>query len=145
LYDPQICMQAFDSKADLQSHTQAHMREAKPYKCQHCIKTFANSSYLSQHMRIHLNLKPFGPCQYCGRKVRPHSPPTNTACAPLSSHNSHIYNNIYARTPARNRTNVNRSAVRRPSRNCPIYNRTHAAIRVTNRTSVTGAGCICGI
>ncbi|XP_003373621.1 zinc finger protein [Trichinella spiralis] len=58
----------FDSKTELQIHTQVHMREAKPYKCSHCPKSFANSSYLSQHMRIHLGLKPFGPCQYCGRK-----------------------------------------------------------------------------
>ncbi|VDO96906.1 unnamed protein product [Soboliphyme baturini] len=60
--------QMFDSKAELQIHTQVHMREAKPYKCSHCPKSFANSSYLSQHMRIHLGIKPFGPCQYCGRK-----------------------------------------------------------------------------
>ncbi|KRX57729.1 Zinc finger protein rotund [Trichinella sp. T9] len=61
-------LQMFDSKTELQIHTQVHMREAKPYKCSHCPKSFANSSYLSQHMRIHLGLKPFGPCQYCGRK-----------------------------------------------------------------------------
>lgn len=61
--------QMFDSKAELQIHTQVHMREAKPYKCSHCPKSFANSSYLSQHMRIHLGIKPFGPCQYCQRKV----------------------------------------------------------------------------
>uniref|UniRef100_A0A5S6QC77 C2H2-type domain-containing protein n=1 Tax=Trichuris muris TaxID=70415 RepID=A0A5S6QC77_TRIMR len=63
-----IALQMFDSKAELQIHTQVHMREAKPYKCSHCPKSFANSSYLSQHMRIHLGIKPFGPCQYCGRK-----------------------------------------------------------------------------
>lgn len=65
-----FCFQMFDSKAELQIHTQVHMREAKPYKCSHCPKSFANSSYLSQHMRIHLGIKPFGPCQYCQRKVR---------------------------------------------------------------------------
>jgi len=80
------CVQMFESKSELQVHTQGHMREAKPYKCSHCPKNFANSSYLSQHMRIHLGwyrisfscvfiykiiagIKPFGPCQYCGRKV----------------------------------------------------------------------------
>ncbi|KFD49549.1 hypothetical protein M513_09574 [Trichuris suis] len=63
-----LCPAMFDSKAELQIHTQVHMREAKPYKCSHCPKSFANSSYLSQHMRIHLGIKPFGPCQYCGRK-----------------------------------------------------------------------------
>jgi len=46
--------QIFTSKADLQLHTQIHMREAKPYKCSQCTKAFANSSYLSQHTRIHL-------------------------------------------------------------------------------------------
>ena len=51
--------QIFGSKADLQLHTQIHMREAKPYKCAQCSKAFANSSYLSQHTRIHLGIKPY--------------------------------------------------------------------------------------
>lgn len=82
-------LQMFESKAELQIHTQVHMREAKPYKCTHCPKSFANSSYLSQHMRIHLGIKPFGPCQYCGRKVRLHSlltppPPFSPSLLPPS-------------------------------------------------------------
>ena len=52
-------LQVFGSKADLQLHTQIHMREAKPYKCTQCNKAFANSSYLSQHTRIHLGIKPY--------------------------------------------------------------------------------------
>lgn len=48
-------------------HTQAHMREAKPYKCTQCSKSFANSSYLSQHTRIHLGIKPYR-CEICQRK-----------------------------------------------------------------------------
>ena len=59
--------QGFASKADLQLHTQVHMREPKPYKCSHCSKSFANSSYLSQHMRIHLGIKPYR-CEICQRK-----------------------------------------------------------------------------
>ena len=54
-----FCLQIFGSKADLQLHTQIHMREAKPYKCSQCNKSFANSSYLSQHTRIHLGIKPY--------------------------------------------------------------------------------------
>ncbi|ODM99524.1 Zinc finger protein-likerotund [Orchesella cincta] len=57
----------FTSKADLQLHTQIHMREAKPYKCSQCTKAFANSSYLSQHTRIHLGIKPYR-CEICQRK-----------------------------------------------------------------------------
>ncbi|XP_044741739.1 zinc finger protein rotund-like isoform X2 [Chrysoperla carnea] len=57
----------FGSKADLQLHTQMHMREAKPYKCSQCCKAFANSSYLSQHTRIHLGIKPYR-CEICQRK-----------------------------------------------------------------------------
>nr|CAI5840814.1 unnamed protein product [Callosobruchus analis] len=57
----------FGSKAELQLHTQAHMREAKPYKCSQCCKAFANSSYLSQHTRIHLGIKPYR-CEICQRK-----------------------------------------------------------------------------
>ncbi|GAB0088147.1 zinc finger protein rotund [Sergentomyia squamirostris] len=57
----------FSSKADLQLHTQIHMREAKPYKCSQCSKAFANSSYLSQHTRIHLGIKPYR-CEICQRK-----------------------------------------------------------------------------
>jgi len=57
----------FASKADLQLHSQMHMREAKPYKCSQCTKTFANSSYLSQHTRIHLGVKPYR-CEICQRK-----------------------------------------------------------------------------
>ncbi|XP_055676811.1 zinc finger protein rotund-like [Lutzomyia longipalpis] len=57
----------FGSKADLQLHTQIHMREAKPYKCSQCAKAFANSSYLSQHTRIHLGIKPYR-CEICQRK-----------------------------------------------------------------------------
>uniref|UniRef100_A0A1A9WL87 C2H2-type domain-containing protein n=1 Tax=Glossina brevipalpis TaxID=37001 RepID=A0A1A9WL87_9MUSC len=57
----------FTSKADLQLHTQIHMREAKPYKCTQCSKAFANSSYLSQHTRIHLGIKPYR-CEICQRK-----------------------------------------------------------------------------
>ncbi|XP_066942570.1 zinc finger protein rotund-like isoform X3 [Macrobrachium rosenbergii] len=57
----------FGSKADLQLHTQIHMREAKPYKCSQCSKAFANSSYLSQHTRIHLGIKPYR-CEICQRK-----------------------------------------------------------------------------
>ncbi|KAK0072704.1 hypothetical protein PV325_010939, partial [Microctonus aethiopoides] len=57
----------FGSKADLQLHTQIHMREAKPYKCTQCSKAFANSSYLSQHTRIHLGIKPYR-CEICQRK-----------------------------------------------------------------------------
>ncbi|XP_076254268.1 rotund isoform X2 [Rhynchophorus ferrugineus] len=59
--------QVFSSKAELQLHTQAHMREAKPYKCSQCCKAFANSSYLSQHTRIHLGIKPYR-CEICQRK-----------------------------------------------------------------------------
>ncbi|CAG2101149.1 unnamed protein product [Medioppia subpectinata] len=57
----------FGSKADMQLHTQIHMREAKPYKCSQCSKAFANSSYLSQHTRIHLGIKPYR-CEICQRK-----------------------------------------------------------------------------
>ncbi|XP_046804660.1 zinc finger protein rotund isoform X5 [Lucilia cuprina] len=57
----------FTSKADLQLHTQMHMRESKPYKCTQCSKAFANSSYLSQHTRIHLGIKPYR-CEICQRK-----------------------------------------------------------------------------
>uniref|UniRef100_T1JKT8 C2H2-type domain-containing protein n=1 Tax=Strigamia maritima TaxID=126957 RepID=T1JKT8_STRMM len=60
-------LQIFGSKADLQLHTQIHMREAKPYKCSQCSKAFANSSYLSQHTRIHLGIKPYR-CEICQRK-----------------------------------------------------------------------------
>lgn len=60
-------LQIFGSKADLQLHTQIHMREAKPYKCTQCSKAFANSSYLSQHTRIHLGIKPYR-CEICQRK-----------------------------------------------------------------------------
>ena len=59
--------QVFASKADLQLHTQVHMREPKPYKCASCGKSFANSSYLSQHTRIHLGIKPYR-CEICQRK-----------------------------------------------------------------------------
>ena len=59
--------QAFHSKADLQLHTQIHLREPKPYKCATCGKAFANSSYLSQHTRIHLGIKPYR-CEICQRK-----------------------------------------------------------------------------
>ncbi|KAK4310540.1 hypothetical protein Pmani_017897 [Petrolisthes manimaculis] len=62
-----ISIQIFGSKADLQLHTQIHMREAKPYKCSQCSKAFANSSYLSQHTRIHLGIKPYR-CEICQRK-----------------------------------------------------------------------------
>ena len=58
-YDFFFLLQIFSSKADLQLHTQIHMREAKPYKCAQCNKAFANSSYLSQHTRIHLGIKPY--------------------------------------------------------------------------------------
>jgi len=57
----------FGSKAELQLHSQLHMREAKPYKCSQCTKAFANSSYLSQHTRIHLGIKPYR-CEICQRK-----------------------------------------------------------------------------
>ncbi len=60
-------IQIFGSKADMQLHTQIHMREAKPYKCSQCSKAFANSSYLSQHTRIHLGIKPYR-CEICQRK-----------------------------------------------------------------------------
>ncbi|XP_070493142.1 zinc finger protein rotund isoform X2 [Chironomus tepperi] len=66
-YQCKMCPQIFSSKADLQLHTQAHMREAKPYKCTQCSKAFANSSYLSQHTRIHLGIKPYR-CEICQRK-----------------------------------------------------------------------------
>ncbi|CAO1407646.1 unnamed protein product [Diamesa tonsa] len=66
-YQCKMCPQIFTSKADLQLHTQAHMREAKPYKCTQCSKAFANSSYLSQHTRIHLGIKPYR-CEICQRK-----------------------------------------------------------------------------
>lgn len=62
-----VSLQIFSSKADLQLHTQIHMREAKPYKCTQCSKAFANSSYLSQHTRIHLGIKPYR-CEICQRK-----------------------------------------------------------------------------
>lgn len=62
-----VSLQIFGSKADLQLHTQLHMREAKPYKCSQCSKAFANSSYLSQHTRIHLGIKPYR-CEICQRK-----------------------------------------------------------------------------
>lgn len=62
-----LVFQVFGSKADLQLHTQIHMREAKPYKCTQCSKAFANSSYLSQHTRIHLGIKPYR-CEICQRK-----------------------------------------------------------------------------
>ncbi|XP_073989029.1 zinc finger protein rotund-like isoform X2 [Rhodnius prolixus] len=57
----------FSSKSELQLHSQLHMREVKPYKCNQCSKTFANSSYLSQHTRIHLGIKPYR-CEICQRK-----------------------------------------------------------------------------
>lgn len=66
-YQCKMCPQIFSSKADLQLHTQIHMREAKPYKCSQCPKAFANSSYLSQHTRIHLGIKPYR-CDICQRK-----------------------------------------------------------------------------
>ncbi|KAL9888413.1 rotund isoform 1-T1 [Glossina fuscipes fuscipes] len=66
-YQCKMCPQIFTSKADLQLHTQIHMREAKPYKCTQCSKAFANSSYLSQHTRIHLGIKPYR-CEICQRK-----------------------------------------------------------------------------
>ncbi|CAG7786911.1 unnamed protein product [Allacma fusca] len=66
-YQCKMCPQIFTSKADLQLHTQIHMREAKPYKCSQCSKAFANSSYLSQHTRIHLGIKPYR-CEICQRK-----------------------------------------------------------------------------
>ncbi|VEN58259.1 unnamed protein product [Callosobruchus maculatus] len=66
-YQCKMCPQVFGSKAELQLHTQAHMREAKPYKCSQCCKAFANSSYLSQHTRIHLGIKPYR-CEICQRK-----------------------------------------------------------------------------
>ncbi|XP_059621717.1 zinc finger protein rotund-like [Phlebotomus argentipes] len=66
-YQCKMCPQIFSSKADLQLHTQIHMREAKPYKCSQCSKAFANSSYLSQHTRIHLGIKPYR-CEICQRK-----------------------------------------------------------------------------
>ncbi|XP_060533975.1 zinc finger protein rotund isoform X5 [Cylas formicarius] len=68
-YQCKMCPQVsvFSSKAELQLHTQAHMREAKPYKCSQCCKAFANSSYLSQHTRIHLGIKPYR-CEICQRK-----------------------------------------------------------------------------
>lgn len=59
--------QVFGSKADLQLHTQIHLREAKPYRCTQCPKAFANSSYLAQHSRIHLGIKPYR-CEICQRK-----------------------------------------------------------------------------
>lgn len=65
--DRLFLLQVFGSKAELQLHTQAHMREAKPYKCSQCCKAFANSSYLSQHTRIHLGIKPYR-CEICQRK-----------------------------------------------------------------------------
>ncbi|XP_046804657.1 zinc finger protein rotund isoform X2 [Lucilia cuprina] len=66
-YQCKMCPQIFTSKADLQLHTQMHMRESKPYKCTQCSKAFANSSYLSQHTRIHLGIKPYR-CEICQRK-----------------------------------------------------------------------------
>ncbi|XP_066148751.1 zinc finger protein rotund-like isoform X6 [Euwallacea fornicatus] len=66
-YQCKMCPQVYSSKAELQLHTQAHMREAKPYKCSQCCKAFANSSYLSQHTRIHLGIKPYR-CEICQRK-----------------------------------------------------------------------------
>ncbi|RWS17963.1 zinc finger protein rotund-like protein [Dinothrombium tinctorium] len=66
-YSCKMCPQIFGSKADMQLHTQIHMREAKPYKCSQCSKAFANSSYLSQHTRIHLGIKPYR-CEMCQRK-----------------------------------------------------------------------------
>jgi len=66
-YQCKMCPQIFASKADLQLHTQIHMREPKPYKCASCSKAFANSSYLSQHTRIHLGIKPYR-CEICQRK-----------------------------------------------------------------------------
>jgi len=66
-YPCKMCPQAFNSKADLQLHTQIHLREPKPYKCANCGKAFANSSYLSQHTRIHLGIKPYR-CEICQRK-----------------------------------------------------------------------------
>ncbi|XP_035706518.1 zinc finger protein rotund isoform X4 [Folsomia candida] len=68
-YNCKMCPQIFSSKADMQLHTQIHMREAKPYKCSYesCRKAFANSSYLSQHTRIHLGIKPYR-CEICQRK-----------------------------------------------------------------------------
>lgn len=60
-------LQIFTSKSELQLHSQLHMREVKPYKCNQCSKTFANSSYLSQHTRIHLGIKPYQ-CEICQRK-----------------------------------------------------------------------------
>merc|ERR1719242_1563345 len=66
-YQCKMCPQIFASKADLQLHTQTHMREPKPYKCASCSKAFANSSSLSQRSRIHLGIKPYR-CEICQRK-----------------------------------------------------------------------------
>ncbi|XP_061724479.1 zinc finger protein rotund-like isoform X4 [Cydia pomonella] len=66
-YHCKMCPQVFGSKADLQLHTQIHLREAKPYRCTQCPKAFANSSYLAQHSRIHLGIKPYR-CEICQRK-----------------------------------------------------------------------------
>lgn len=60
-------LQIFSSKSELQLHSQLHMREVKPYKCNSCSKTFANSSYLNQHNRIHLGIKPYI-CDCCHRR-----------------------------------------------------------------------------
>ncbi|GIY99766.1 hypothetical protein CEXT_157121 [Caerostris extrusa] len=74
-YQCKMCLQIFGSKADLQLHTQIHMRNAKPYKCSQCSKTFANSSYLSQHTRIHLGIKPYR-CEIC----HPFQPQSHSRC-----------------------------------------------------------------
>ncbi|CAN8016046.1 unnamed protein product [Ixodes persulcatus] len=66
-YQCKMCPQMFGAKAELQLHSQSHLREAKPYRCGQCSKAFANASYLSQHARIHLGIKPYR-CEMCGRK-----------------------------------------------------------------------------
>ncbi|CAN7985866.1 unnamed protein product [Ixodes hexagonus] len=66
-YQCKMCPQMFGAKAELQLHSQSHLREAKPYRCGQCSKAFANASYLSQHSRIHLGIKPYR-CEMCGRK-----------------------------------------------------------------------------
>lgn len=62
-----LVLQMLGAKAELQLHSQSHLREAKPYRCGQCSKAFANASYLSQHARIHLGIKPYR-CEMCGRK-----------------------------------------------------------------------------
>merc|ERR1719320_427013 len=61
-YQCKMCPQVFASKADLQLHTQVHMRihlGIKPYRCEICQRKFTQLSHLQQHIRTHTGDKPY--------------------------------------------------------------------------------------